>query len=397
MPDHPASTFRRQFLIAAGLAATAPAWSAPALALPGASPARRAAARFAYVGSYTTPRRNGRGTGLSAFRIDPATEQWEPLQVVASVNPSFLTRHPVRPFIYVAHGDEDYLSTVRYDEKTGLMTLLGETFTGGTNGVHSALSPSGRHLLSANFETGTVAVMPVGADGVAGKLAQLVDLNAIMGKTKPAWDGRLSYDKSHPHQIVFDPSGNFFMVPDKGIDRVFTFAFDDDTGRIDAHPGMAIVRDGEGPRHCAFHQTLPIAWVLNETGSSIVTYAVGAPGAAPRPLQRLDAIPESFAGQNGSAELAVLDDRFLYLSNRGSDDVGVFAIDAKGMLRPLAWTKTGGLMPRFITLDPQQKYLYACNEDSDNTTRLRVDHRTGLLTATDWKVTTPSAVSLVFA
>ena len=37
---------------------------------------------------------------------------------------------------------------------------------------------------------------------------------------------------SHPHDVAFDPSGRFVLVPDKGLDRVFVFRFDATSGRL---------------------------------------------------------------------------------------------------------------------------------------------------------------------
>ena len=50
---------------------------------------------FAYVGSYTTPDRNGRGNGINVYRVNPISGGWSPIQTVGYLeNPSFFTTKP---------------------------------------------------------------------------------------------------------------------------------------------------------------------------------------------------------------------------------------------------------------------------------------------------------------
>jgi 6-phosphogluconolactonase len=60
---------------------------------------------FAYVGSYTTPDRNGRGNGINVYRISPISGGWSPIQTVGYwENPSFFTLNRARTLLYCVHG-----------------------------------------------------------------------------------------------------------------------------------------------------------------------------------------------------------------------------------------------------------------------------------------------------
>ena len=83
---------------------------------------------------------------------------------------------------------------------------------------------------------------------------------------------KVEQTRSHPHDVVFDPSGRFVLVPDKGLDRVFVFSFDAAAGTLaPTVQGAATSRPGAGPRHLAFHPALPVVWVLNELDSTVTT------------------------------------------------------------------------------------------------------------------------------
>src|SRR5215471_2570981 len=116
---------------------------------------------FAYVGCYTSAERYARGDGIHVYRVDPETADWTPVQQLGNlVNPSFLVARPDGRVLYSVHGDETYATAFSIDRETGHLSIINRAATGGRNGVHQAVDPSGRFLLVANYSTGSVAVMP---------------------------------------------------------------------------------------------------------------------------------------------------------------------------------------------------------------------------------------------
>jgi 6-phosphogluconolactonase (cycloisomerase 2 family) len=205
---------------------------------------------------------------------------------------------------------------------------------------------------------------------------------------------------SHPHHIVFDPSGRFVLVPDKGFDRVFVLRFDPASGSLSpAEPGFAKSSAGAGPRHAAFHPSLPAAWVVNELASSVTTYEWDAQHGGLTPVQTLSTLPPDFTGVNTAAEIAVSrDGRFVYCSNRGHDSIAIYSADSKsGRLSSAGWAPTQGKSPRYIGFDPSYRYLYATNEQSDTIVGYRVDPANGRLAATGQVVKNASPVTVAFA
>ncbi|HWN52776.1 MAG TPA: beta-propeller fold lactonase family protein, partial [Xanthobacteraceae bacterium] len=209
---------------------------------------------YAYVGSFTTAQRNARGDGIHVYRVDPTTGDWTHVQHIGDlVNPSFLALSPDQRFLYSVHGDEDYATAFALDPATGQAKLLNRAATGGKNGVREAVDPSGKFLVMANYASGSVAVLPIAPDGSLKDQHQLVPLPGEPGPHK------VEQMSSHPHDVVFDPSGRFVLVPDKGLDRVFVFGFDAAAGRLaPTEQGSVKSRPGAGSRHLAFHPKLPI-------------------------------------------------------------------------------------------------------------------------------------------
>ncbi|HJU31204.1 MAG TPA: lactonase family protein [Hyphomicrobiaceae bacterium] len=349
---------------------------------------------FAYVGSFTTEKRKARGNGLNVYRVDEATGAWSHVQHVGGLtNPSYLALSPDLRFLYSVHGDEDYATAFALDPQTGKARLLDRAATGGRNGVRQAIDPAGRFMVAANYASGTVAVMAIAPDGSLKDQHQLVPLTGERGPHRIQQTGPL------PHDVVFDPSGRFVVVPDKGLDRVFAFSFDAGSGRLEpTRQGSVQTRPGAGPRHLAFHPRLPVLWVLNELDSTTTTYRWDAEGTM-TPVQVITTLPTDFVGYSTTAEIAVSrDGRFVYASNRGHDSVAIFAADAdSGLLAPVGWQPTQGSHPRFICLDPPGRFLYAANEQGDTIVQFRADAASGALTPTGHVVRVASPVTIVFA
>jgi 6-phosphogluconolactonase len=346
---------------------------------------------FAYVGGYTTPDRNGRGNGISVYRVDPVSGAWSPIQTVRGLeNPSLftLTRDGTR--LYSVHGGRHLISAFAIDRHTGMLTLLSQMDCQGINPVDSALDPTERFLVIANYGTGAVAVMPIGEDGGLQPISQLVPLKGTPGPNPT------EQTSSHPHAVVFDPAGEFVIVPDKGYDRTFFFRFrggrltPTDQGFVEFAPGAA-------PRHATFHPTLPVLYVNNELDSTVTVLTWAAGRATER--QIISTLARGRAGHNTTAEIAASPcGHNLYVSNRGQDSIVQFAIArGSGSLNYAGTFSTGGLTPRFFTLSPDAKHLYVANQDSDEIAVFHIDHRAGSLIPTGLRIRvgSPSAISFV--
>ncbi len=349
---------------------------------------------FAYVGCFTSEDRGGSGEGINVYRVDPVSKDWAHVQLVPDlVNPSFLALDRERRFLYSAHGDMDYATAFAIDATSGRLTLLNRENTGGTNGVHLAVDPSNRFLVVSNYSSGSMAVLPINADG---SLAPRSDLVELPGSPGPHPTQQTS---SHPHHNPFDPEGRYMLVPDKGLDEVFVFRLDSESGSLVwADTPSVSTEPGAGPRHAEFHPTMPYAYVLNELDSTVAVYEYDSLNGALRRIQLLTTLPDDFTGTNTTAEIFVHPSgRFLYCSNRGHDSIVAYEIDpSSGLLTVVDWAPSGGERPRYFGLDPAATHLYACNEVGHNIVTFAIDSVTGALAPTGQVVETESPVTIVF-
>jgi 6-phosphogluconolactonase (cycloisomerase 2 family) len=377
----------------------------PALLCDGLAQAQpRAAGKtalVAYVGAFTTAKRKGHGGGINVYRVDPASGAWTHEQLLEITNPSFLAIDRAQRFLYSVHADLDEVSAYAINKANGHITALNKQSCGGLNPVHLSIDPTGRWIVTANYTAGSVGIVPIEKDGTLGPRSDLV---ALKGEPGPDTKRQAS---SHPHEAVFDPTGRFIAVPDLGFDRVNVFRLDAATGKLAPNdPAFVAARPGSGPRHIAFHPKMPFAYVVNEIGSTVVTYRWDGKRGSLQPVQILPSTPSSFTGDNHGAEIAVHPSgRVVYASNRGHDSVGVFAVNAgDGTLRPVGWVLTHAKSPRFFCLDPAARTLYAANADegfstehnTDTIVPFRINQADGTLTPAGQVIKTNSPCTIVF-
>jgi 6-phosphogluconolactonase (cycloisomerase 2 family) len=347
----------------------------------------------AYVGSRTSRERNARGEGISVFKVDESAGTLEPVQVVGDlVNPSFLAINQPGNRLYSVHGDAQDVSAFRISAADGSLQFLQRQHSGGKNPVHLALDPSEQFLVVSNHLSSNLAVVPILPGGGLGTVSQVMEL------TGPPGPHRVEQPFAKPHFNTFDLRVQFVLVPDKGLDRVFSFRFAQGQLSAAAVPWVA-AREGAGPRHVAFHPHAPYAYALNELDSTVTGYRYNAQTGQLKPLQVLSTLPDTCTGNSRAAEITVATDgRTLYASNRGDDSLAVFRIaPGTGRLTFLQTVPSGGRTPRFFTLTPNGRFLFALNEDSDSIVAFAVQNGSGELQPTGFSQACGSPVCMVFS
>lgn len=348
----------------------------------------------AYVGSRTSRERNARGEGISVFEVSSDEQHLKRIQLVDGLtNPSYLLLNRAGNRLYSVHGDEQHVSVFSVEPSTGLITLMQEQHCHGKNPVHLALDPTEQFLVVSNHWSSSLVVLPVNPDGT---LAPVKQIEILQGLTGPH---RVEQQFSKPHFNPFDPSGRFIIVPDKGLNRIFGFSFENGT-LTPTQQKSAVTRETAGPRHIVFHPTQSMAYAINELDSTLTSYRYNQATGSLTPTQLISALPETFAGDNRAAAIFIHDNgRWLFSSNRGHDSVSVYKIDAiDARISFVRSIPSQGLTPRFCTLSPNQKVMWILNETSDTLVPVALDpdHHSDPVLSHGQSIACGSPVCMVF-
>ncbi|MFE5243302.1 MULTISPECIES: lactonase family protein [unclassified Streptomyces] len=349
----------------------------------------------AFIGSFTS----AGGQGITVADVDRDTGALSVLTSTGVVaDPSFLAvgRAPATgaTVLYtVSETSEGAVAAFTVDED-GTPRPLGEARpVDGSSPTHLSLAAD--HLLTANYGSGSVTVIPVRPDGSPGPAA------AVLRHEGSGPDaGRQA--GPHAHQVLPDPSGNWVLSVDLGTDSVRVCALDPRTGSLLPH-AETMLRPGTGPRHLAFHPSGGHVYVLNELEPTVTVCRWDAAAGLLEPVGETPVLPHDAHGEEGGArtypsELVVSHDgRFLWTANRGHDSISVLTLDETAEKPVLAAAVgCGGRWPRDLALDPTGQWLYAANERSGDVCWFAVDAETGF-PAHAGSVEVPAASCVVFA
>ncbi|WP_326701535.1 lactonase family protein [Streptomyces sp. NBC_01754] len=347
----------------------------------------------AYIGSFTS----AGGHGVTAAAVDRDTGALTVLGSTDAVrDPSFLAvgRAPVTgaQVLYAVSETPDGAVAVFATDGDGAPRLMGSPQpVGGDGPTHLALA--GDHLVTANYGSGSVTVLPVGGDGSPGAATGVLRHEGS-GPDPERQEG------PHAHQVLPDPSGGWVLGVDLGTDSVCVYALDPRTGEPRPHARTAM-RPGTGPRHLAFHPSGRHVYVLHELEPTVTVCRWDPAAGLLDPVGETVVIPDAADGGDGPrvypSEIVVADDgRFLWTANRGHDSISVLTLDETAEKPVLAATVgCGGRWPRDLTLDPSGQWLYAANERSGDVSWFAVDAETGI-PAYAGSIEVPSASCVVF-
>lgn len=357
-------------------------------------PARAADDVRVYLGTYT-----GKGSkGIYLSTLDPATGKLSPPALAGEVdNPSFLAVHPSKKFLYAIGEVSNFggkkagaVSAFAVDPATGKLTLLNQQASGGAGPCFVTVDAAGKNALVANYGGGSVACLPIGADGKLAPASSVVQ-HAGRGPT-PRQAG------PNAHSINLDKANRFAVACDLGIDKVLVYKFDAAAGTLTPNdPAGVAAAPAAGPRHFAFHPDGKHAFVINEINSTLTAYAYDAEKGTLAETDTKSTLANEVKG-NSTAEVVVHPSgRWVFGSNRGHNSIAAFGFDvATGKLTPAGHTPTGGKTPRNFNVDPTGKWLLAANQDSGTVAVFRIDAATGKLEAAGEPVAVPSPVCVRF-
>ena len=221
-------------------------------------------------------------------------------------------------------------------------------------------------------------------------------------------DGHLTFvdqathQGSGPHENQASPHVHYAdLTPDKllitcdlGTDQVVVYQVDD-LGKLTKTQTYQTA-PGAGPRHIIFHSHYKTAYLINELNATIDVLFYDGLGYFEH-FQTISTLPKEYEGQKWAAAIRLSEDgKFLYASNRAHNSIAVYEILADGSLVLLEIVPTNGLNPRDFILSPDQEYLIAVHQDSDNATVFKRDKASGRLTELSHDFHVPEAVCVLF-
>ncbi|MGH6654930.1 MAG: lactonase family protein [Actinocrinis sp.] len=332
-----------------------------------------------FIGRYTVGDDSSQpAPGITVALFDPDKLTIEPVGGGDLPEASFVTLSTNKDVLYAVREEElGGVAAFALNAETNALTPLGTPQpTHGSYPCHLSVSADGRHLLSANYMSGNVAVHPIAADGSLGEATAIVQHEGT-GPNAERQDG------PHAHMVLPAKTGDALLAVDLGTDSVYAYDLDGASGQL-TQRAQNRTRPGNGPRHLVFHPSGDYFYLANELSNSVGVYAYDAADGTAKELAEVPAAPDPQGGESFPAGIVLSPDaRFVYVANRGDESISGFEVrDDGARLEPAGRWSCGGSWPRHIALTPDGRFMFIANQRSHNVVVLRVDPASGALEPT---------------
>ena len=309
---------------------------------------------------------NADSRDISVLKVDRGQGKLQvvqTLEVGGMVMPMALS--PDKRMLYAALRSAPYsVASFAIDTRTGNLKRVG-TAPLPDSMASITTDRTGRWLFAASYGGHKISVSAIGADGVVAGPAL-----AVLPTGKNA------------HAVAVDAANRNLFVTNLGSDQILQYKFDAATGKLAPNdPPALTTRPGAGPRHLVLHPDGRHAYVLHELDATVDLLAYDASRGTLRVLKTWSTLPAGFTGKPWAADLHLTPDgRFLYTSERNSNTLAMWSVDAASGELKLIGHQPTEKQPRGFQIDPSGTWLLAVGQLSHAMTAYRIDKASGRLT-----------------
>jgi 6-phosphogluconolactonase len=305
---------------------------------------------------------------IHAYQLQAETGELKLVhRTTGAEQPFFTALSPDRKFLYAIHApgqfggkDNEQISAYEITGPAGQLKLLNRQSSMGTASCFLEVDKTGKTLLVANYSSGSVAALPIKADGSLGEAATFVPHKAAsVDATRPT--------VSHAHCFVVSPDNRFAFAADLGLDEILNYRLDPVTAKLTpAKQPFVRTAPGAGPRHMTFHPNGKQVYAINELKGSVTLFDFEPETGFLIEQQTISTLPKEFEGKNAC-------------TNRGHDSIASYRLADDGRLTLLNIEPSLGKGPQNLVITPNGELLLCANMPGNNVAVFKINQETGAL------------------
>jgi len=242
------------------------------------------------------------------------------------------------------------------DRTNGRLTWINEASTAPSTGSTSLkVHPSDRYVITADYRTGNIVVLPILPDGGVG------------AATDTIMDGVTA------HMVMTSSRGHVF-VPHVRPNHVGQYALDETTGKLTRIQPFPAPPAG-GPRHMAFAPGERHAYIINESNGTMSTYSHDAASGRLTHVETVATVAPDVS-ERACAHVEIhTSGKFVYGTNRTSKSIAMFRVDPSTAKLTLIGNESANMtmnQPSDFEIDPTGKFLLLANVAADTVMVFRI-------------------------
>ena len=341
----------------------------------------------AYVGTYT----HGSSKGIHIYDMDVEKGTLQERKVVPISNPSDLTVSKDGKYLYSIADEGVQAFRILQD---GDLEPINKKWIGGMRGCFVETDEKNRYLFVAGYHDGRVSMMKLEEDGSIGEIADGV-FHMGIGRNVGERNSR-----PHVNCVKLTPiKQDYLCAVDGGLDHVKIYRLDYEKGKLIIADILRCPMDS-APRMIRFTKDGRFAYVLCELKNTVEVYRYEYSEKGPvfdfvQSVATVGKREQKLCGASGME--ITEDDKYLFCSNAGTNDVVIFEIDAEtGKLTEICNSKISGDYPKNIGIFPDGQHFISLNHDTNEITIFRVhyDKNCFLMENRPIKIETPNCIHI---
>lgn len=331
----------------------------------------------------------GLNLGVSVYDYDPATASMTHVgDFDRGLKVGAQTYDPKTNKVYVVDefwslegktGGGGHVASFDLCRENGNLTRTSIRRTFGTNPSFLTLDKTGKYLLvthhcTEHFVTRLVK-MAYGYDAVVehdlctlllyrmennGDIGPIVDVFEVHGK-----DVEGGHKFPHMHCVVPDQNRDYFIVCDKGLDKIYSFKIDYENEKIvKCHEVEG--KPGSEPRYCNFHPVKPFFYSNHESSTDVNIYKLNREDGSFALLGSCESVARENGEHINPSDIVVHPNgKYVFTSLREKNVISVLEIvDDRTLVRKQTLS-CGGINPRGLCVSPDGRFLLAVNMQTE--------------------------------
>ncbi len=277
--------------------------------------------------------RTGGGGRVAAFDFDPesGTVRMKNAQCTFAANPSYVTLDKTGKYLIVSHHCTDRF-----------VTRVVETVSGFAGEVL--------------YDRCVMELFEVLEDGSVGRM---LDVYEVKGN-----DLEGEHTFPHLHCVIPDHQRNFFMVCDKGLDKIYSFRIDYEHKKL-VKASEFNAEPHTDPRYGVFHPEKPLFYSNCEAGPDINILTENEDTGELTLIGRTPCLENPEKPYEPSDIVIHPNGKFLYVSIRTKNLISMLAVSDDGTALELKQTVScEGINPRGLFVTDDGRFLLAANMQS---------------------------------
>lgn len=305
------------------------------------------------------------------------------------------------------YGGGGSLLAFRIDRETGGLTRISERDSLCPEPSYLCLDGSGKYIMTCHcgdpwhvtrvvrrpdgtlgnevlFDDAAVVLFRLNEDGSIGDACDSI---TFPGNRKLSETSQVNVDPvtghiqlieiiSRLHAVVISPDREMIVACDKGMDKLYALKLDRENGRL-LHTDTFEAKWSSFPRYGAFHPTLPVFYSNSEYCSDLYAFhydSVQGKLDLFKQMSVLEKDPGLVEGKPVGAQdiLVHPNGRTLYVTLCGINSISVLSLDEQGVPTLVQTVESGGVLPRGITISPDERFLLSGNMVSGDITTFEI-------------------------